>query len=291
MDNRIPLLLLAAGLVLVGFMAYAQDASDPVQESIDDGMAFLQSQDGLDVSESLILVGILDHEYSELGIRNWVLEKEPLLDKKHTFWHAWLRGEEVDLDELSEFEQELPFNLDLARALQCETVSSEKIQELTDWKDDSEEEFGSYNNEQAFLLSYFYSRCDENETVKEELDTLLSTKLVDIQDESFSNSLTETLLHYCLMGLAGLPLTETDVEVILSFQQDDGGWTSLADLSRTNTFPYPTSLAVCALLKFQDNQGIGSENEVVVEPEEPVQAAESLPIEVPVENEEGVDAR
>ena len=242
--------------MFAGFGVHAQlVANEQLQNAINHGIIFLDAQENYDATDVAVLA-VLDGIASSYQFKQKAVQREPLLDENHTFWHKWLRNESVNLNELTPFEVELKYNLAYAKALTCSDLSNESIQLLSNLHDNPSEAFGNYNDEHAILILQLYQQCPTASSFATEISSVFNQKKQEILLQAASTSFDEQLERYCVLGLAGQQLSQAQVNEILSSQQVDGGWSTDYDLSRSTTYVHPTALALCALIKSQQNGGL-----------------------------------
>lgn len=244
-----------AFLLFAGFGVHAQIvANEQIQNAINNGVAFLDAQPNYDATDIAVLA-VLENAAPSYQFKQKAIQRVEFLDENHIFWRKWLLNEPINLNELTSFEIELKYNLAYAKALTCTDLSSETIQTLSNLHNNSNELFGNYDDEHAILILQLYRQCPTASSFENEVSVVLTQKIQEILSQVNSNSLDEQLERYCVLGLAGQQLTQAQLNEIFSLQQADGGWSTDYDTSRSNTYSHPTALALCALIKVQQNGG------------------------------------
>ncbi|QQR92919.1 MAG: hypothetical protein IPJ89_01585 [Candidatus Iainarchaeum archaeon] len=240
-------------LLFAGFGVHAQlVANEQLQNAINNGVAFLDSQSNYDATDIAVLA-VLDGVAPSYQFKQKAIQRVDQLDENHTFWRKWLLDEPINLNELTPFEVNLKYNLMYAKALTCTDLSNETIQSLANLVDNPQEEFGNYNNEHAILILQLYNQCPNASVFSTVISNTLNQQKHAILSQASSSSLDEQLERYCVLGLAGQQLTQSQLNEILLLQQVDGGWSTDYDLSKSTTYVHPTALALCALIKSQQN--------------------------------------
>jgi hypothetical protein len=240
------------GLLLANGVIAQFDNQSKINESIQNGISYLESQESL--SDELLVLHFIQQRYPEFDFQSTIAEKAPKMISFHYPVEAFVLGRDIDDSSVLSETRNAPYYSNFIDYFSCKPLASEWLNLLSNLNND-DSEIGMYNESHSLLLlqllknDYSGGRCGFDPLVSQ-LDLLIEGKASQVQSSlNEKENFDVWVERVAVLGFAGYPISEEHVQYILDRQQLDGGWKVADYYADENTETHPTALAVWALVE------------------------------------------
>jgi hypothetical protein len=248
---------LVVGLVVIGLLlangVIAQfEDQNQVNEAIQNGINYLENQESL--SDELLVLRFIQEKHSEYDFQSTINEKAPKMMAFHYPIESFVLGERLDESSILSGTRDAPYYSSFIDYFSCKPLTSDWLNSLSNLNND-DSEFGVYNESHSLLLlqllkdDYDNGRCGLDPLVSQ-LDSLIEKKASLVQSSlNEKDNFDVWVERVAVLGFAGYPVSEENVQYILDQQMIDGGWKVADYYADEDTESHPTALSVWALVE------------------------------------------